>query len=136
MWIFTTSGFASVVQDADDDDTLIVRTRVASDLDELREIIDELSPTICTPNRDYPYRATVRRLALALGLTRLAMHIDYKNFKAAVAARQGWEREALYAEVWQVLNGAEAKLGIPPTESDRVSPRPARKRPRRTPQAR
>ena len=113
MWIFTTSGFASVIQDTEDDDTLVVRARVASDLDEIREIIDELSPTICTPSRDYPYRASVRRLAFALGLTRLAMRINYKNFKSAIGARQGWDREALYAQVWQVMNGAEEKLGIP-----------------------
>lgn len=136
MWIFTTSGFASIVQDSEDDDTLVVRARVASDLDELREIIDELSPTTRTPSRDYPYRATCRRLAFALGLTRLAMRIDYGNFKSAVAARQGWDREALYGQVWQVMNGAEEKLKLVPVPDRGLAPRPARKPSRRSRQAR
>lgn len=109
MWIFSV-GFYSIVQDVDDPAVLVCRARVASDLDQLRVVVPELSPTVRTPLRDYPYRARATRDALARGVSELILRCDYSNYKASIAARQGWPREQLYAQVWSVMLNAEEKL--------------------------
>ena len=38
-----------------------------------------------------------------VALAQMASEVDYPNFKAAVAQRQGAERACYYTEVWQVL---------------------------------
>lgn len=110
MWIFSSAGFFSVVQDVDDPDVLVVRARIASDLDELRQLVPELSTTARTPMRDYPYRARASREALARGLALVLDTLLYSNFKDSVAALQGLPREQLYAQVWSVMSNAEEKL--------------------------
>ena len=142
MWIFSGAGFVSIVQDADQPTRLWVRARVAADLGELRRYVPGLSRTTTTPSRDYRYRAFCSREELALGIARLVMEIDYPNFKAAVAARQGWSRERIYADVWSVMANAERKLedtdDVRHGESEQSSPgesqpmRQPRARPRRS----
>lgn len=119
MWIFSEAGFISVVQDGEDPELLVVRVRVASDLglDGLRRYVPDLSPTISTPTRDYPHRARCSREALAVGMARLVMEIDYGNFKSAVAERQGWSREHLYTRVWQIMSTAAEHLALPDAAS-------------------
>lgn len=110
MWIFTNSGFFSVVRNPDKD-ALTVCARVAADLDRLRErYAPALSPTVAGDGTDYPYCATIGREAFAQGLTRVALDLDYANFKDEVAATQGDARAAIYGKVWGellALDGAE-----------------------------
>lgn len=109
MWIFTTAGFASIVQHPDAPDLLVCRTRVAADLDEIRKFVPAMSQTIATPSRDYPYRSRVARDALAQGMARLVLEIGYVNFKSKIAV-QSLARARLYESVWQVMFNAEQKL--------------------------
>ncbi len=113
MWIFSRKGFFSVVEDAQDPSRLVVRARVAADLDALRADVPDLSPTITTPARDYPYRAFCSRDGMAAGLAKQVLEIDYANFKREVERVQGLPRERLYAQVWSVMSSAEARLGAP-----------------------
>lgn len=102
MWLFTVHGFFSIVRKPGDTH-LTVRARAASDLDNLRALVPELSATVHTPNADYPYRATAGAVDLAIGLGELVQAIDYDNFKAEVGRRQGYGRAGLYGTVWGAM---------------------------------
>src|SRR5262245_15815968 len=102
MWLFTTRGFYSVVEDRDDPDRLLVRARVREDLEALREQIPELDPQE-TSDADCRWRAWVTRDQWVEAAARLAGEIDYPNFKSAVGARQGSERERTYSRIWAEL---------------------------------
>jgi hypothetical protein len=111
MWLFTTRGFFSVVQKWDNPEQVQVRARIGADLDALREVCPDLSPTMKTTTTDYPYRAIVGKYALGVALQKLVIaQLDYTNFKAEVEKKQGRPREELYARVWSVMHGAEEKL--------------------------
>jgi hypothetical protein len=120
MWLFTTFGFFSVVKKHGDTD-LTVRARVAADLDNLRTRVPELSETIATPDQDYPYRATVSAVNLAIGLGEAIQEIDYDNFKAegpigpTLARRQGYFRAGMYSQVWMGLHNLPYEAGNPST---------------------
>ena len=106
MWIFTPDGFFSVVEKAGDRDTgiLTIRSRVAADLDALRErFMPELGPTIKGAGTDYRYRAKISKGAFSDGMKRVSESVDYDNFKHAVGTRQGYDRARVYARVWTAL---------------------------------
>ncbi len=102
MWVVSTRGFFSVVQDDDDPTCVLIRARVRADLDALREILPTVEPWHDSA-ADYAWRARVARSEWAYALGVLAGEIDYRNFKNAVAERQGRERAGVYGEVWGVL---------------------------------
>lgn len=111
MWLFTPSGFFSIVQKPHTH-FLTVRSRAAGDLDRLRErYMPELSATIAGGGTDYPFRATIRHEAFAHGLGQIARAIHYGNFKNEVAAQLGDERAKIYAEVWRALLQLEQDHG-------------------------
>ena len=110
MWIFTTFGFFSIVKKHGDAD-LTVRARVAADLDNLRTHVPELTETVATPDQDYPYRATVSAVDLAIGLGEAIQEIDYDNFKAEVARQQGYFRAGMYSQVWMGLHNLPYESG-------------------------
>lgn len=56
---------------------------------------------------DYRYRAVAKRDAVMAALATLVADIDYDNFKNEVASRQGYERAAVYGDVWEVLYGLQ-----------------------------
>ena len=111
MWLFTTVGFFSIVQKrGQDTGEVTVRARFKGDLEALRETyLPELGPVSDTGGTDYAYRAVVSREAFAGAMGRIALDLDYDNFKSAVARRQGHERSSLYHQVWDVLYGAQER---------------------------
>lgn len=103
MWLFTSIGFFSVVQKPGTD-YLTVRSRVASDLEQLRErYMPELSATIEGVGSDYPFRATISHKDFAQGLAQVALDINYGNFKDEVARQMGDDRADIYGKVWATL---------------------------------
>ncbi len=117
-WIFVSdAGFFSIAladpaRDRVKPDTLVIRARVRTDLDALRErYMPLLGETIATPHRDYPYRAYGARHVVAEGYARIALDsIDYTNFKNCVGEKQGHARAASYGTVWSGLVDAERRL--------------------------
>jgi hypothetical protein len=107
MWLFTTRGFYSVVQDKEDSRKLVVRARLHGDLEKLREIAPKLSDTFQLPRRDYRFRAFISRKDFAAVLPKLLAELDYTNFKDEVWAKQGSERADLYHDVWAVMYRAQ-----------------------------
>lgn len=93
MWLFTTTGFYSVVTAEEFGHELQVRARSADDLDRLRDsFLPTLGPSVSKPGRDYPWRAFVTRPDFATCLSEVAKAIDYSNFKNAVAHSQGYAK--------------------------------------------
>jgi transposase len=102
MWIFTTSGFLSIVADERRPGHALVRAQAREDLDAFCARTGAPEP-VETPERDYHYRTSVPFAVLAADLAFEAQAIDYPNFKAAVAERQGHDRARLYGRVWSVM---------------------------------
>jgi hypothetical protein len=130
MWLFTKAGFFSAVVASEDrkqiaeltngfdfggsptEPLLAIRARVESDLDRLRAYAPKLGPTVLLgEHRDYPYRAYITKEAWAETLCRLALDVDYNNFKGMVVRVFGSARYHLYHLVWDVMDKAEKKLG-------------------------
>ncbi len=101
MWLFTPDGFYSVVTADEFGHPLQVRARCDDDLDRLRSsYFPTLGENVHIPGRDYPVRAFTTHKEFADCLTKIAMAIDYDNFKSAVAVRHSSERAHVYGNVW------------------------------------
>ena len=115
MWIITTRGFLSVVQNTQSKgphEALLVRGRVREDLDHFADFAARHGgrPAVAsTPDADYGYRLTTSRALLASYLAESVDALDYPNFKARVA--EGHPRRAhIYLSVWAAL-GELSKIG-------------------------
>lgn len=107
MWVFTTIGFFSVVRKPGET-KLTVRSRVAADLDRLREhYLPTLSATVVNAGTDYPFRAQVPRKAFSKGMALMGEAIGYANFKSEVARVSGKDRAEIYSGVWTRLLALE-----------------------------
>src|SRR4051812_25080379 len=104
MWVFTTTGYLSLVENQDDKSTIIVRARVRGDMNRFREQYLHV-PAIITyhENNDYPYRMIVPKGEIAKAVAAAVMDIDYKNFKSEVHEVQGGYRASVYTRIWGVL---------------------------------
>ena len=102
MWVLSTRGFFSVVADDADPSRVLVRARVREDLDRLGELLPQLEPWH-DPTADYAWRALVDRPEWGRALGAIATEIDYRNFKNAIADRQGEARADVYERVWAEL---------------------------------
>jgi hypothetical protein len=112
MWIFTAYCFLSVVEDRRHKNRVCVRARCAQDLDTFRtKYCSRLGPTIKAKGAvaDYPCRAFVGKQAFANAMGRVAMDIDYTNYKSRVTQTQGWTREGVYMRVWGLLRDAQSR---------------------------
>lgn len=121
MWLFTPEGFYSIVTAEEFRQPLQVRARCENDLDRLRDsYFPKLGPNVSISGRDYPWRAFTTSADLAECLCRVALAIDYSNFKNEVAARMGYERAHIYGDVWSACRKIQQSHGKPPSR-DRPS---------------
>jgi hypothetical protein len=112
IWIFTTEGFYSAVEETKlkrHIGQISVRAREPGALELLRErYMPGLSDTSVTPRgvtADYRYRAWVDRDQFAEGMANVARAVDYDNFKSAAGAKRGFGRfEKALHEVWSVMS--------------------------------
>lgn len=105
MWIFTKTGFISVVKHTEKADFLLVRARRREDLEAIVEPmlasgypLDDITET---PEADYRFRVVMPRDCFAVVMSELVDQIDYPNFKdsipktkpgyATFAGRTWWE---------------------------------------------
>ena len=110
MWLMTKAGFFSVVQKPTDraGDTLTIRGRVKQDLETIRrEYLPSASPVREHSGTDYPFRIVAARVDFAAALTRIALDIDYSNFKNEIEESQGSVRAYIYGEIWSCLTRLE-----------------------------
>lgn len=92
---------------------MLVRARVREDLENLLEMAaDPAFPTTAeleietTPDADYPYRVYMPRVIWEEMAVRLAVEIDYPNFKDRVA-KVDPTKLSDYHRVWATLQGLE-----------------------------
>jgi hypothetical protein len=104
MWIFTSSGFISAVQDHEDR-TIIVRSRDRASLESISSQFSSL--VIATPLADYPYRLKLNSEQLSKWLADQASSINYRNFKSEVYAVRGSKFSKTLSKVWSVMHDVE-----------------------------
>lgn len=100
MWIYTRTGFVSIVEDRDDSSRLYVRARRLSDL---KNFVGEFCPNSLiydTPDSDYAYRCHLPRHLVRAIVASCIMDIDYPNFKDSLDEADPPLTNTYY-DVWQ-----------------------------------
>ena len=103
MWLFTSSGFISVVEK--DADYLAVRAR---DVLSLTSLVQSYGVEIrSTPTADYPYRIFITKDQFKNWLSNQPGQIDYKNFKSEVSITRGKNFANALLKVWSAMHAIE-----------------------------
>lgn len=106
-WIFFNNAFLSIVQPPGPKYLLLVRSRVAGDI----ERVFPGTKVQVTPSRDYRFRALVPRVKVADAIRDQILAIDYGNFKNSTLER---DRHDAYARVWSVMYRLQdTRAGVP-----------------------
>jgi 8-oxo-dGTP diphosphatase len=105
MWLMTKFGFFSVVEKPEDKGKgmLTIRARVRGDLDALRHYLPQMGDIVSNAGSDYRFRVRVTKEDWAAASSKMALDIDYPNFKDKVAKEQGKSRASTYGKVWSAL---------------------------------
>lgn len=114
MWVFTTEGFYSVVENDEDPSMLTVRTRTVQDAANLQDRLQDIRCYVevkASPHRDYGWRLIVPRQKWAVYLQNMVENIDYTNFKDKVHEVQGDKRADVYLDVWSTMWGLQHSGG-------------------------
>lgn len=97
MWLFHNESFLSIVADQFDPTKLLVRARIAGDI----ECLFPTATVAHTPQHDYAYRANVARDEVATVIANELRSINYHNFKGSVPDRR---RHDAYMNVWSAMH--------------------------------
>ncbi|MFM0088948.1 hypothetical protein PQR46_18735 [Paraburkholderia sediminicola] len=104
MWICLSNAFLSIVNSDRDPTVLMVRARRKGDI----EAVFGPSVEVTTiPQRDYQFRAFIRRDIVGQVIAQALMEIDYGNFKGSTKDRHLHDA---YMEIWKIM---EAQQEIP-----------------------
>ena len=110
MWVFTDTGFLSMVRDGEVPNHLLVRARVRADLEQFVELCQDFYRCPIpggireSTNTDYRFRASVPAAAAGGILGMLASGIHYQNFKNRVHdVDPDPARHRAYIEVWTAM---------------------------------
>ena len=107
MWIFTKSGFASIVASENSPEFLLVRSRFEGHIEAIFPAVHVSE----APAADYPFRALVPKTVVIQKLQEIAAAIDYGNFNDTV--KDSRYRDACL-EVSSVLKMHEDRHHPPP----------------------
>ena len=104
MWIFTPTGFYSVVEDRNNNDAVFIRARRSEDILSLAQYVEQeaLGEMIVMPKADYPFRVHVHKEVAGEIAYNAAMSVSYGNFKNEVA-KHDRDRAGIYHDVWDVM---------------------------------
>ncbi len=97
MWIHLSDAFLSVVAHRTQPDDLLVRARVAGDIE---RVFPDAVVTM-TPDADYRFRAVLPRGVVAGALAGSVLTIEYDNFKNSVTEH---DRHDACMDVWSVMH--------------------------------
>ena len=113
MWIINDDGFFSAVQDWDNADRLVVRSRSDTDLHAFVAVVQSTvgdsewqAEVVHTPERDYEWRVATPRQLWSEYLATKANDIDYGNFKNHCAEIWDSTERDFVNERLRVLNDA------------------------------
>jgi len=96
VWIYTVSGFYSIVEDRDDPDLLLVRARVKGDIQRLWPQAE----VAFTPDHDYAYRCLLPRRIVGHAVSEAIKKVGYHSYKDAVRDKR---RSIDYLKVWTAM---------------------------------
>lgn len=130
MWMFSKTGFVSIVEHRDDPDALMIRGRTREDVE---NFVDASGPpefhgpasvgeVYETPDGDYRWRVVMSRGACAASVAGMCMAIDYDNFKDAVHDLGEPDRDRAMMQVWGAMYGLQrSRHGLPGENETQVS---------------
>jgi len=108
MWLFSKSGFVSVVAHREQKDMLLVRSRFKEDIAAVCERLAVAGVTV-DPfedlHADYRYRVICPKEAFVKAVGGLVNEIDYDNFKSAVHGNR--VRDRAYMGCWSAMHAAQ-----------------------------
>jgi 8-oxo-dGTP pyrophosphatase MutT (NUDIX family) len=125
MWVMTKFGFFSIVEKPEDKEKgmLTIRARVRGDLEALRHYLPQIGDIVSNAGSDYRFRVRVKKEDWAGAASKIALDIDYSNFKDKIAKAQGKSRASTYGKVWSALldlHEPPPKAKIAPTSGEKV----------------
>lgn len=103
MWVFTTNGFFSAVQNDNDENLIHVRARFEGDLERLCKAYGVKPDVLHTPKNDYPFRMDFKRETWSHIMAEEARKIDYTNFKQKISEESHGARYRAYSVVWGIM---------------------------------
>ena len=98
MWIVLNKSFLSIVKNRNNDEELLVRSRVSGDIEKVFQnanVFEDLKA-------DYRYRSYIRRSDVAKTISEELLNINYDNFKNSVS-KDDKDRLNAYMNVWSSL---------------------------------
>jgi hypothetical protein len=95
MWIYTTGGFYSLIQNDTNPTRITIRSRVDGDLQRLWPAAE----IEATPQNDYLYRTTLSRAQTLAAIAEQVQAIDYGNYKSAV---RDYRRLEFLGLIWAI----------------------------------
>ena len=105
MWLFSETGFISMVRHRDDTDMFVVRARDRKSLVPLAARAG--AEILVTADADYPYRVFASEAVVAEQLMQSLRNLNYPNFKSQVAKTRGADYAYRLHDVWQVMLESE-----------------------------
>lgn len=116
MWVFTKDGFFAVAENRNDKDTLLVRARVADDMNRLVNTMEAINMQwVRLPWRDeeadYLFRGIMTKFAWAYYLGYAAREIDYDSLKSYVMQTDGKSRYQVMTVIWNSIAHLELMKG-------------------------
>ncbi|MDP6630921.1 MAG: hypothetical protein QGH29_08100 [Kiritimatiellia bacterium] len=108
MWLFSRSGFVSVVAHREQKGMLLVRSRFEEDIAAVCERMAAAGVSVAPfedLHADYRYRAVCPKEAFSELLAEMVNEIDYDNFKSAVHGNP--VRDRAYMGCWSAMYAAQ-----------------------------
>ena len=99
MWIVLNKSFLSIVKNRNNNEELLVRSRVNGDIEKVfkdANVFEDL-------NADYRYRSYIKRSEVAKTISEELLNINYDNFKNSVS-KDDKNRLNAYMNVWSSLH--------------------------------
>lgn len=114
MWIFINDAMFSIVQDRDNENNFLVRSRGVDEIEKVFCVEAEINT-----GSDYMYRASIDKDTVKLYMMDELDRIDYDNFKNSISTREPLRRRQ-YSKVWSAMyefqDEQAAALGYPPRD--------------------
>lgn len=107
MWIAMNDSFISIVEDRNDPDQLVVRSRLLGDL--LAVFPEYEHCVIVSDDSDYRFRLFIPRSEVMDAISLKIAHIEYDNFKNSIPKRQPW-RYSAYMKIWGIMMSLQEKF--------------------------
>lgn len=105
MWIFLNRSMVSIVEHHNKPGVLLVRGRLAGDVQRFLGLPAKSPRVTSSPTRDYLYRAEATVQEVEEAVARAVRSINYGNFKGSV---DNEARHDAYVSVWSAMYRAQA----------------------------